>query len=128
MYPDTCDRHGATLRLIHNNACVHCCDKRRDPFRIAARREGRSQYEQFCKEHAAYEPHWVETGKCATCFSRSGIRRVRFADTDPVRAAARAAGLTTYLRECPIHGEHPHSVDRRKCLGCFTHSGKVRKR
>lgn len=109
-YDNDCPHHGVTDHCA--GKCVICYP------RDAARHRLNATFVGNC---ATCGPgyHSLSHGRCLTCYTKAGVRRV---GRSP-RAVARASGSTSYLDTCVKHGQTAHGVQSGKCLTCFNSMG-----
>lgn len=105
--------------------------------RVEATSMRRKRYAWTCEIHGL-SPHSIYTAKCLYCYDSIGIPRSRSRDAptpppgrhrgnaDPVRVEARRREHKTYLKNCVLHGEVAHSVERGRCLRCYNSLGRPR--
>lgn len=85
VFEGVCDEHGAADHSVLNGKCLSCFTTAGAPRagprvltpRALARQQGAKSYYARCDDCDAVTDHHVQQGRCLTCFTTMGVRRVR---------------------------------------------------
>lgn len=121
-----CGFHGMAMYDAKGGHCILCnlANAHLAP-RARAKAVGSIIYDDICSVHGLAD-HVSQSGKCVACHDKRGRSIAAQVAARGPRALARAAGAATYLGTCERHGETAYSVQKGKCLQCFTTAGKAR--
>ncbi len=118
-----CPRHIISAFTTKTNTCQICDPPRGASARAMARKAGHGTYSDSCPRHGPDARFSVNSGKCLSCFTATGVVRVRGRNA---RADARRVGRVSFTAQCETCGPTQFSVNSGKCLGCYTATGARR--